>query len=168
MTMMNYLEMLAEEYHSYIGYFVRSNVRARKRDRGGYDVEIDVLAFSPNNQKLLHIETSGAAVTWEANRESLMQKKFSLTKQEYEENLGCSIAEVQKVMIIGWAKSSEAFIDGEIKVVPIPAFIREIARELRNRHPQKEIVPEQFPLLRSMQMCLFYGFENQGISQQEG
>ena len=32
---MNYLEQLAAEWYEYSGYFVRTNVRARKRKMGG-------------------------------------------------------------------------------------------------------------------------------------
>jgi hypothetical protein len=35
---MNFLELLAAEYYEYIGYYVRSNIKARKRNLGGWDV----------------------------------------------------------------------------------------------------------------------------------
>ncbi len=42
---MNFLEQLAAEWFEYTGYFVRANARARKRSAGGWDMELDVLAY---------------------------------------------------------------------------------------------------------------------------
>lgn len=154
---MNYLEALAAEYYAYTGYFVRSNVRTRKRPRGGYDIEMDVLAFMPNTQKLVHVETSGMADTWKRQREKFIEKKFCVTREEYEEQLGCAVYTIQKVVILGWAKTEEPYFDGDIEILSIPAFVRRIKEALKDKHPLKEIVPEHYPLLRSMQMVLHYG-----------
>jgi len=35
---MNFLEGLAAEWYSYSGYFVRTNIKTRKRPKGGYEV----------------------------------------------------------------------------------------------------------------------------------
>ena len=52
---MNFLETLVAEWYEYTGYFVRTNPRTRKRAKGGWDVELDVLAFAPGDQRLIHI-----------------------------------------------------------------------------------------------------------------
>ena len=153
---MNYLESLAAEFYEYKGNFVRRNVKTRKRPRGGYDVEIDVLAYQPKSKKLFHVETSGAATTWKSQREIILKKKFDLSKEEYEAELSCKISKIKKVMIIGWAKTEQAYFDQEIKVIPIPAFINEVADKLKGKIPTKQIVPEHYPLLRSIQMAQHY------------
>jgi len=72
---MNFLEQLVGEWYEYEGHFVRSNVRARKRAKGGWDAELDVLAYDPSNGTLLHVETSGDADSWaERKRRSTIQK----------------------------------------------------------------------------------------------
>ena len=55
---MNFLEHLAAEWFEYSGSFVRSNVRTRKRAKGGYDCELDVL---DDGLLGLALEVDGAA-----------------------------------------------------------------------------------------------------------
>lgn len=54
----NYLEQLAAEWYEYQGYFVRRNIRVGLRKQGGYEGELDVVAFHPGRVALVHIETS--------------------------------------------------------------------------------------------------------------
>lgn len=61
---MNFLESLASEWYAIQGYFVRTNIKANRRPNGGYNNEIDVLAFLPATGKLVHLETSWDALTW--------------------------------------------------------------------------------------------------------
>ena len=46
-----------------------------KRVKGGYDCELDVVAFCPQRQHLVHVEPSMDANTW-AEREARYAKKF--------------------------------------------------------------------------------------------
>ena len=59
---MNFLEKLAAEWYEYKGYFVRTNVRFGKRPKGGYIGEMDVVAYNPEKQDFVHIETSTDAI----------------------------------------------------------------------------------------------------------
>ena len=54
----NHLEQLIAEWYEFKGYFVRRNVHVGKRTKGGYDCELDVVAFNPCEKKLVHIEPS--------------------------------------------------------------------------------------------------------------
>ena len=47
----NYLEQLVAEWLEYQGYFVRRNVLVGKRAAGGYECELDVVAFNPICQR---------------------------------------------------------------------------------------------------------------------
>lgn len=62
---MNFLEQLVSEWYEFQGYFVRRNVRIGLRANGGYEGELDVLALHPGKKRLLHIETSMYAGSWE-------------------------------------------------------------------------------------------------------
>ncbi len=68
---MNFLESLVAEWYEYTGYFVRTNPRVRKLPGGGWGVELDVLAFSPADGRLLHIEVSGDPGSWQNRKGSL-------------------------------------------------------------------------------------------------
>ena len=41
----NYLEQLVAEWYDYKGYFLRRNVLVGKRAQGGYESELDIVAF---------------------------------------------------------------------------------------------------------------------------
>ena len=71
----NFLEELVAEWYEYQEYFVRRNVLVGKRVRGGYESELDVVAFHPTKKHLVHIETSMDTQSWE-QREQRFAKKF--------------------------------------------------------------------------------------------
>src|SRR3546814_1397354 len=72
---MNHLEQLTAEWYEVRGYFVRRNVQVGKRVKGGYECELDVVAFCPQRRHLVHVEPSMDANTW-ATREARYTKKF--------------------------------------------------------------------------------------------
>lgn len=154
---MNFLESLVAEWYEYSGYFVRSNPRARKRQKGGWDVELDVLAYSPSDQRLIHIETSSDANSWQERKDRFLKKKFILSREEYESLIGSSINKIERIAIVGWSSTKTDLSWGEdIKVLLIPQLLEEITTKLRANSPLKQAVPESFPLLRAIQMALAF------------
>ena len=155
---MNFLETLAAEWYEYTGYFVRTNVRARKRPKGGWDCELDVLAFKPAEGKLIHIETSGDALPWDKRKKRFQEKKFVLSREEYEKLLGAPVKTVKKKAIVSYSKRTKNPQDwGDIEVVLIPRFLSEIAEHLRQKNVMSEGVPENYPLLRAVQFTVHFG-----------
>ena len=154
---MNFLESLVAEWYEFSGYFVRSNPRTRKRPKGGWDVELDVLAFSPSDQRLVHIETSSDANSWQERKDRFLKKKFILSRKEYESLIGSNIKTIEKIAIVGWSTTKRDLNWGDdIKVVLIPQLLEEITAKLKETSPVKQAVPESFPLLRAMQMALAF------------
>lgn len=155
---MNFLESLAAEWYAIQRYFVRTNIKANSRHNGGYDNEIDVLAFYPAEGKLVHLETSWDALTWEKREERYVSTKFVFTPEDYQELVGVMPAKIQKRAIIGTSKSQPKKIWGEdIEVTTVPNFVREIADDMRHRDPMRKVIPETYPCLRSFQFALAYG-----------
>ena len=156
---MNFLEQLLAEWYEYEGYFVRTNVKARKRVKGGWDVELDVLAYDPSNGILCHIETSGDADSWAERKRRFLTKKFILTREEYEAILGCKVDKIEKIAVVGYVRSTEVDLNWgqNITVLLIPDLMTQIAKKLRSKHPMQEAVPEGFPILRAVQTVLAYG-----------
>ena len=156
---MNFLEQLISEWYEYSGYFVRSNVKALKRAKGGWDAELDILAYDPNSGTLLHVETSGDSNSWEERKHRFLTKKFMLTRGEYEEILGCRVSNVKKIAVVGYSHFTKKDLDwgNDIEVVLIPNLVRQIAEKLRSQKPMQEAVPEGFPILRTVPMFLAYG-----------
>ena len=75
--MPNFLEQLASEWYEFRGYFVRRNVHVGRRARGGWECELDVVAFNPKSKHLIHLEPSMDALHWD-KREARFCKKFKL------------------------------------------------------------------------------------------
>ncbi|MDF1501283.1 MAG: hypothetical protein P1P76_12520 [Anaerolineales bacterium] len=157
--MLNFLEQLAAEWYEYSGYFVRTNVRTRKRAKGGWDIELDVLAYQPSEKFLVHIETSGDADSWKERKARFLTKKFILSKSEYEEILGADLEGIQKIAIVGWSKSPKADLEwgSDVEVMTVPIFLEQIIKKLQGQSFMSESVPEGYPILRTVQMLLEYG-----------
>jgi hypothetical protein len=160
---MNFLEQLAAEWYEYTGKFVMTNLRTRKRPRGGWDVELDVLAFNPKNGELIHLEASGDANSWTERKRRFQKKKFILTKAEYGKIVGVPVQSIRKIALVGWTKSTNTNLNwgSGIEVKLIPDFVREIISDLRKINRIKtnlirEAVPEGFPLLRAIQITLTF------------
>jgi len=153
---MNFLEQLAAEWYQFRGYFVRTNVKFGRRSRGGWKGEIDVLAYSPNTQEFLHIETSTDANSRKA-REEQFKKKFRNAKEHYRELFPFKGKKLKQIAIVGFttARIPLNFGDG-IEVISIPNFIRQITQELRAKNPAQDAIPETYPLLRAIQYAMFY------------
>ena len=157
---MNFLEQLAAEWYAIQGYFVRTNIKANSRHNGGYDNEIDVLAFCPAEGKLVHLETSWDALTWEKREHRYVSKKFVFTPEQYQDIVGVMPASIQKRAIIGNSKTQPKDVwgeEGDIEVTTVPNFVAEIAAEMKQRHPMRNVIPETYPCLRSFQFVLAYG-----------
>jgi len=155
---MNFLETLAAEWYEYTGYFVRTNVRARKRKQGGFEHELDVLAYDPRESTVVHIETSGDTASMKEREQRFRNKKFILSLDDYQEILNTEIAGVEKVAIVGYSKKTRNPIDwGEIEVILIPTFIKLITDTLRTKDVMTEGVPETYPLLRAIQFTVHLG-----------
>lgn len=75
--LMTHLEQLIAEYYDWLGFLVKSNVKVGKRTMGGYDMELDIIAYHPGDKRLLHIEASLDAHSW-PKREERYIKKFHM------------------------------------------------------------------------------------------
>jgi hypothetical protein len=149
---MNYLEQLVYEWYEYQGYFVRCNTHVGKRAAGGYECELDIVAFHPTTMHIIHVEPSMDAHSWE-ERERRYRKKFEAGKKYIPHMIpGFKIGTpIEQVAIFGMLKrkSRENLAGG--KVLGISDLLKSIINELSNLKIAKEAVPEQFPLLRNIQ-----------------
>ncbi|MFH1392928.1 MAG: hypothetical protein ABIG73_00895 [Patescibacteria group bacterium] len=152
--MTNFLEQLAAEYYSHMGYFVRTNVKYGLRKKGGYEGEMDVVAFHPESLVLLHIETSMDADSWE-KRKNKFQKKFSKAHDHYYKLFKFEIRKREKMVIVGFNSPRDDFWS-IAPIKSIPDFVGEVTDYLSQFHPLNQAVPENYPLLRAMQFAIHY------------
>jgi len=154
---MNFLEQLVAEWYGYRGYFVRTNIHFGKRVRGGWEGEMDVVAFDPKEKILVHLEASGDADSWNQRR-ARFWKKFEAAARHYEKLFDFEFERVRKVAIVGFGrpKGSIGFGD-DIELVTIPEIMTEIAEEMRRLKPTSIAIPEAYPLLRAIQFAAWFG-----------
>ncbi len=150
---LKHLEQLVAEWYEYRDYFVRRNVRVGPRAQGGHEGELDVVAFEPKTVALVHIETSMDADSW-VERETRFAKKFQ-TGEKYIRALfhGLpSTTPIEKIAIFGLGsrKNHQSVGGGKIKLVD--EFLAEILAYLKDFSWFKRAVPEQYPLIRTLQM----------------
>jgi hypothetical protein len=154
---MNHLEQLIAEWYEYQGYYVRRNVLVGKRLKGGYECELDIVAFHPEKKELLHIEPSLDADSWET-RERRYGKKF-LAGRKYIRKLfnGLDLpAEIkQQVVLVFASKANHTEVAGG-KVVLIEEVLADIARELQTKKINSQAIPEQYASLRTIQFVVHY------------
>ena len=153
---MNFLEQLTAEYYQHQGYYVRLNVRVLPRPNGGFDGELDVLAFEPKKKILAHIETSWDALTW-SKRKARFLRKFRFSEAQYRKILGLPFKKLVKRVVTGGTLSvpqNEKWKD--IEILTTPMFLREVGAYLLDKHPGRKAVPEHMPCLRSIQFYSHY------------
>jgi len=158
---MTHLEKLVRQFYEWRGYIVRSNIKVGKLSHGGWAGELDIVAYHPLTQHLIHLEPSIDAHSW-AKREERFQKKFEFGKQYIHKDIfpwldPSTPLEQVAVLITG---SRPTLAGG--KVISIDQFMRDVRNEvLKAGIMAKNAIPEEFDLLRTVQMttCGYYRIE---------
>lgn len=155
----NHLEQLIAEWYEYQGYFVRRNVHVGLRPKGGYECELDIVAFHPADNKLIHLEPSLDADSWEI-RERRFRKKFEAGKRYIPELFkDLKIPDPLKieqiaVLVFASKENHETLGGGKIKMAS--ELIQEIFISIRDKKLAEHAIPEQFSILRSFQYVTEY------------
>ena len=174
---MNFLEQIVAEWYQYKGYLVRTNLRFGRNatGRGGHIGEMDVVAYEPKTEDFIHIETSIDANSW-IKRKEVFEKKFTDARKYYLDIFPFKKMDIKpkQVAIVGfnsnphpdtnsWKSSApkNSFLgDIKIEVIHIPKLFQDINAELENKDPQRDAIPETYPLLRAIQYSMFYQIKN--------
>src|SRR4030095_2495836 len=153
----NFLEQLVGEWYEYRGYFVRRNVPVGRRSRGGYEVELDVVAFNPATRHLAHIEPSLDAESWET-RERRFRRKFDAGRQFIPGLFpGFDVPEdIDQIAILIFASKANHPTLGGGQVLLVSDLMREILEELSDKKISENSIPEHHALLRTLQLVVEY------------
>jgi hypothetical protein len=154
---MNHLEQLVAEWLQYNKYFVRTAVQVGKRANGGFEGELDVVAYHFSKKHLLHIECSLDSLSKE-KREERFLKKFekgrNYIKHAFE---GLELPGVpEQIAILQFATDATPMLGGA-KLITVKQFVLEILDGLKGKSPASGAVPSTFPLLRTLQLAAFAG-----------
>jgi len=150
----NHLEDLVAEWYEFQGFFVRRNVSVGKRVRGGYECELDVVAFHPEKRLLVHVEPLDAD-SW-ATREARYAKKFEAGRR-YIPSLfpGFDLpAEIEQIAVFASGGPKGRSTLANCRVLFANDLIVQTFMSLRGRRLASSAIPEHLPILRSFQFVL--------------
>jgi hypothetical protein len=153
----NFLEELVAEWYEYRGYYVRRNVPVGERPRGGYECELDIVAFNPAVRHLVHIEPSMDADSW-AKRERSFLRKFD-AGVKYIPGLfpGLALpADIEQIAIFAFASRINHPTLAGRKVLLISDLMREIMEELSDKKTASSAVADHHFILRTLQFVVQY------------
>jgi hypothetical protein len=153
----NFLEQLISEWYEYKGYFVKRNIHVEKRQRGGYECELDVVAFNPKTNHLVHVEPSMDADSWE-KREKRYKKKFELGRKYIPQLFqGINLpSDIEQIALLVFASKKMNISLGGGKIMIADELLRTILEDLRTKTLESHAIPEQYPILRTLQFCVQY------------
>lgn len=149
---MNFLEDLVAEWYEFRGYFVRRNVNVGKRPAGGWECELDVVAFHPAQKHLVHIEPSMDSNSWET-RAARFEKKFAAGRK-YIPKLFAGVdvpTEIKQIALFGLGSRANYPTLAGGRVLLIADLLQEIVAGLITQRVERAAVSEQFPRLRTVQ-----------------
>ncbi|MBK7727743.1 MAG: hypothetical protein IPJ33_04335 [Gammaproteobacteria bacterium] len=137
-----------------LGYFVRRNVQVGPRPKGGYECELEVVAFHPTQHHLVHIEPSMDAHTW-LKREHRYEKKFEAGRKYIPALFEGMILpnEIEQIALLGFASNANVKTLAGGRVMTTANLFAEIVENIIAKKVAKAAVPEQFPLLRTIQFA---------------
>jgi len=156
---MNFLEQLVSEWYQYQDYYVRTNVRVGKRKGGGYEGELDVVAFDPRTKNIVHLETAMDGAPWEMRRR-IFGAKFEKGRRFIPDIFPFAAKDsLQQVAVLCWPRKMAKHepLGPGIKIKLLTELIDEIALALSKAPIAIAVVPEGLPLLRAIQFALDYG-----------
>lgn len=153
----NHLEQLLAEWYEYQGYYIKRNVMVGKRVKGGFECELDIIAYNPKTKHLIQLEPSLDTNSW-ATRERRFRKKFDAGKKYIKEQFsGFDIPnEPEQVAIFRSVPDLEHNVLAGGQVKSAGDFLHAIFLELRTKRLKKQAVSEHLTILRSFQyVCEF-------------
>jgi hypothetical protein len=151
---MRHLESLIAEYLEWQGFPIRRNIKVGRRDKGGWEMELDVVGYHPEQNRIVHYEPSIDALTW-ANREPRYEKKFALGRKymftEVFKWLPNKTRIEQIAVFYNHPKGRDKIAGATI--MSIDELMAEIKSKVTVCGPMiKNAISEQYPLLRTIQM----------------
>lgn len=157
---MSHLEELLAEYYEWQGHVVKCYAQVGKRPLGGWEMELDVVAYDPRANRVLHIEPSLDANSWDV-RESRFAKKFEAGRKYIFTDLFPWLPPVtplsQRAILVSAGSPRRTLAGAEVQTVD------ELVAEVRGAVAARGVVsraaiPEHYPLLRTIQfvVCGYY------------
>ena len=148
----NYLEELVSEWYQFTGYFVRQNVLVGRRKKGGYDCELDIVAFHPTKKHIIHIEPSMDCHPW-GTREKRFRKKFDAGRKHIPKIFeGFDLpSKIEQVALLVYASKANHQSVGGGSIMLISELLAQIIADISGLDLSNNAIPEHFTNLRTIQ-----------------
>lgn len=162
---MDYLEQLAREWYEYQGYFVRTDLWVGLAYDGSYECELDVVAYHPLRHRIVQIEPSFDLLSTDERTEHF-RSKFEAGRKYLHRLFGATAhCELEQIALIVAGDSAKVRSIAGARVVLLSDFLREILSTLEAVDLASGIVPEQWPLVRTLHFVARYaGHGDHGTS----
>jgi hypothetical protein len=151
---MAHIEELLGQWLDWKGYVVKKNVRVKRLKHGGWQMELDIVAYHPAKQDLVHYEPSLDADSWE-KRKNRYEKKFSVGRQYIRSKVFRWLPKrvrLRQIAVFNAHPRNKHQIAGG-KIQSIDELMAEIRRDVaRQGLMSRNAIPEQFALLRTLQL----------------
>jgi len=154
--MANHLETLIFQYYDWKGWVVRKNIKVGRRDRGGYDGELDVVVYNPQSGRVIHYEPSTDATTWPKRKEKY-KRKFELGKKYISTEVfpwlkpGFKLEQIAVFFLV--PENRRDFQGG--RAISIDELVKMIRDDIEKQgRVGKNAIPEQYDLLRMIQLVV--------------
>jgi hypothetical protein len=152
-----YLEHLAREWYEYLGYFVRQDLWVGLESDGSYECELDVVAFHPLHRHVVQIEP-GFELVPDNEKEEHFRRKFDAGKKYLHRIFGVATGlHVEQIALIASARHGDRRTIGGGRVLLVRELVAQILTHLSQLDPSSEPVPEQWPLIRTLQWAACSG-----------
>jgi hypothetical protein len=153
---MEYLEQLAREWYEYLGYFVRRDLWVGLEADGSYECQLDVVAYHPLRHHLVHLEPSLDLLP-SAEKERHFQLKFDAGKKYLHRMFGhASGLHVEQIALVLASDHEHPHTIGGGRVLLLSELFAGIVEHLARIDPTSALVPEQWPLIRTLQFAAAY------------
>jgi len=157
--MANHLEDLICQYYEWKGWTVRRNVKVGRLGHGGYEGELDVVAYDHKTRTVRHYEPSTDATSWE-RRDVIYKRKFETGKKHIPSVfpwLPPDFPLEQFAVFFNVPEKRRKFHGGT--AIGIDDLVGMICRDIKVLgRVGKNAIPEQYDLLRMAQLviCGYY------------
>jgi len=153
---MEYLEQLAREWYEYLGYFVRRDLWVGLESDGSYECELDVVAYHPLRRHLVHLEPSLDLLP-AAEKERHFQLKFDAGKKYLHRMFGPPAGlHVERLALVLASDDEHPGTIGGGRVLLLSELLADIVGHLAQIDPTSALVPEQWPLIRTLHFAAAY------------
>jgi len=153
---MEFLEQLAREWYEYRGYFVRRDLWVGLEADGSYECQLDVVAYHPLRHHLVHLEPSLDLLPT-AEKEQHFQLKFDAGKKYLHRMFGHAAGlHVEQAALVLASDDEHPHTIGGGRVLLLSELLADIVSQFAQVDPRSALVPEQWPLIRTLQFAAAY------------